>query len=54
MNIILMLVLSVLNIANFWFTFGLWPQNWFAWFSLSFLPMLLTGVLAEVGKAQSK
>lgn len=38
--------------GNYWFTFGIWPRSWFAFFGFAFLQMLLTGLVHAV--AQSK
>ena len=30
-----------LQLGNYWYTFGLWPQNWWTFFGFAFATVLL-------------
>lgn len=37
-------------LGNYWFTFGLWPQSWLAFFGFGFVGVLLRVIYDRVEK----
>ncbi len=39
-----------ISLGNFWFTYGLWPQNWKAWTVFMLLTMLVQALIVGISR----
>lgn len=46
----LLAALCITTLANYWFTFGLWPKSWLAFFGFAALTIVLHALLALANK----
>lgn len=49
-SICLLVLLFLIGIGNMWFTYGLWPQSWAAYFFFIVAYLMVMGALKSIGR----
>lgn len=49
-KVMLMALLTLSSLGNYWYTFGLWPKSWFCFFGFFLLSVIIMLINQEIDR----